>query len=257
MYTRKYDILYMVIKIERILMIYGIILAGGIGKRMETEKPKQFLCIGEKPIIVHTVEKFVLHNNIDFVIVLTPKDWINHTNNLLSKYLSNDNEKHYTVIEGGTTRNETIFNAINYIDEHFTLDDESIIVTHDAVRPFITHRIIKENIDCVKKFRATDTVISATDTIIESIDNNIINTIPERKYMYQGQTPQSFYAREFRDTYNSLTTDEKSILTDAAKIYVLKNKPVHLIKGETFNIKITYPYDLELAETLLKGGYKE
>ena len=103
------------------------------------------------------------------------------------------------------------------------------------------------------KYGATDTVIAATDTIVESTDGEKISSIPDRSVMYQGQTPQSFRAAELRETYYSLTEEEKAILTDATKIYVLKGKPVYLVRGESFNIKITYPYDLEVAETLLKG----
>ena len=88
------------------------------------------------------------------------------------------------------------------------------------------------------------------------MDNHVISQIPDRSKYYQGQTPQSFRAKEFKELYNSLTEEEKVILTDAAKVFVIKGKNVTLVKGETFNIKITYPYDLQLAETLL-GGEKD
>lgn len=234
-------------------MNYGIVVAGGIGARMGAEKPKQFLTIGNKPIIVHTVEKFVLCNELEKVIVLTPEDWIEYTRDLLKKHLGEKFAKKVVVIEGGAVRNETIMNAIKYIEASYGLDDDTIIITHDAVRPFVTHRIIKDNIEAVKKYGATDTVVPATDTIVESMNGETISHIPDRSKMYQGQTPQSFRAKELRDTYNSLSQEEKDILTDATKIYVLKGKPVKLVQGESFNIKITYPYDLEVAETLLKG----
>ena len=237
-------------------MNYGVVVAGGVGTRMGADKPKQFLNIGNKPIIVHTVEKFVLCNELEKIVVLTPEDWISFTKDLLRKHLGEGLMKRVAVIEGGATRNETIMNAIAHIEENYGLDDDTIIHTHDAVRPFVTHRIIKDNIEAVKKYGATDTVIAATDTIVESKDGDIISMIPDRSHMYQGQTPQSFRAAELRDTYNALTEDEKNILTDATKIYVLKGKPVKLVKGESFNIKITYPYDLEVAETLLKGESK-
>lgn len=235
------------------MMNYGAILAGGVGKRMGSEKPKQFLTIGDKPIIVHTVEKFVLSSDLDGIIVLTPREWIGYTRDVLTKYLGEENMKNIPVIEGGAVRNETIMNAIAYIEENWGLDEDTVILTHDAVRPFVTHRIIKDNVIGAIEYGATDTVVAATDTIVESEDGVTINSVPDRSKMYQGQTPQSFKAKELRETYMSLTEEEKDILTDATKIYVLKGKPVRLIKGESFNIKITYPYDLEVAETLLKG----
>lgn len=232
-------------------MIYAVILAGGVGERMgSTDMPKQFLEIKNKPIIAYTVEKFLMEPEFDKIIVLTPEKWIDHTQGILEKYIGK-NEK-IVVISGGATRNETIMNSIAYIEKENTLDDDTVIVTHDSVRPFVTHRIIKENIETAKKFGACDTVIPATDTIVESKDGDIISSIPERKMMYQGQTPQSFKAKMLRDIYESLSNEEKDILTDAAKILVLKNKPVKLVRGETFNIKITYPYDLKIAKSLLE-----
>ncbi len=232
--------------------IYGVVLAGGKGTRMgNVEKPKQFMNIGQKPIIIHTIEKFIMNDKIDKIIVLSPKQWIKHTQDLIRKYILNN--ENVIVIEGGTTRNETIMNAISYIEENFGLDEETIIVTHDSVRPFVTHRIIMENIESVKKYGACDTVIAATDTIVQSLDNSKITDIPDRTKMYQGQTPQSFRAKKLRDLYNNLTEEEKTILTDACKILVLKGEEVHLVEGEVFNIKITYPYDIKVAESLLGG----
>lgn len=235
-------------------MIFAVICAGGIGSRMgNVDKPKQYLKIGNKPIILHTIEKFLISNKFEQIIVLCPNTWISHTQDLVNKYIEiNDRIK---VIEGGKTRNDTIMNAIDYIEKTFGLDDETVIVTHDSVRPFLTHRIIEENIEATLKYGACDTVIPATDTIVESLDSDRISSIPDRKNMYQGQTPQSFKAKKLKELYLALTEEEKDILTDAAKIYVLKNEPIHMVQGEVFNIKLTYPYDLRVAETLLNMDY--
>ncbi len=232
-------------------MVFSVILAGGTGNRMgNTDKPKQFLTIKDKPIIIHTIEKFLSEPEFEKIIVLSPATWIEHTKKIIAKHIG-ENDK-VTVIAGGNTRNETIINSIDYIEQNYGLDDDTIIVTHDSVRPFVTHRIIKENIEAAKKFGACDTVIPATDTIVESVDGNVISAIPERKNMYQGQTPQSFKAKRLREIYLSLTDAQRDILTDAAKILVMKGQGVHLVDGETYNIKITYPYDLKIARSLLE-----
>ena len=232
-------------------MIFGAILAGGIGSRMgNVDKPKQFLHIGKKPILIHTVEKFIINDKFDKVIVLCPKQWLAYTKDLLDKHLPGND---VAVIEGGSRRNETIMNAIAYIEENYGMTDDTVLVTHDAVRPFVTHRIIEENIELAKQGIACNTVIPATDTIVESLDGETVSLIPDRSHYYQGQTPQSFGAARFKALYNSLSEDEKSILTDAAKVFVVKGDRVAIVKGETFNIKVTYPYDLQLAETLLGG----
>jgi 2-C-methyl-D-erythritol 4-phosphate cytidylyltransferase len=232
-------------------MIFAAILAGGLGSRMGgTDTPKQFLTLGDKPVIVHTIEKFVINDKIDKIIVLTPQNYINHTNHLIEKYIPNKDD--IIVIEGGQTRNDTIMNSINYINENYGIDDDSIIITHDSVRPFVTHRIIEDNIQAARKYGACDTVIPATDTIVESINGETIESIPVRDYYYQGQTPQSFKIKKLFNLIYSLTEEESNILTDACKIFTLKDEDVHLVEGEVTNIKITYPYDLKLANTILE-----
>ena len=235
-------------------MIFAAILAGGIGSRMGgTDTPKQFLPLGDRPVIVHTIEKFVINNNIDRIIVLTPQNFITHTNHLIEEYIG-DSQK-IVVIEGGKTRNDTIMNSISYIDENFGIDDDSIIITHDSVRPFVTYRIIEDNIEAAKRYVACDTVVPATDTIVESINGTTIESIPVRDYYYQGQTPQSFNIKKLFNLINSLTQEESEILTDACKIFTLKDEDVYLVDGEVTNIKITYPYDLKLANTILEDNH--
>lgn len=230
-------------------MIFATILAGGTGTRMgETEKPKQFLLLGEKPILVHTIEKFALNPKFDSIIILTPKEWINYTEDLIEKYVNREN---VMVVESGSTRLETLSNGIDYILENFEDDDEHIIVTHDAVRPFVSSRIIEDNIKYTKKYGACDTVIPTTDTIVKSEDGKIISEIPNRAHMYQGQTPQSFKLNKLNDLLNQLTEEEKDILTDAAKIFTLKGEDVYMVKGEVSNFKITYPYDIKLANSII------
>ena len=230
--------------------VYGVVLASEKSSRMgNAEKPKQFLELGDKPVIIHTIEKFVVHPGFEKVLVLAPQAWVSYTRDIVRKMIPL-HEK-IVVLAGGSTRNETIMNAIRYIEEQGNLDDETIIVTHDSVRPFVTHRILDENIEAAKQYGACDTVIPATDTIVESLDNTRITDIPNRKFMYQGQTPQSFRAKRLKEIYGALTEEEKAVLTDACKILVLKGEHVHLVQGEEFNIKITYPYDLVVAKTLL------
>jgi 2-C-methyl-D-erythritol 4-phosphate cytidylyltransferase len=234
-------------------MIYGVVLAGGVGSRMgNVGKPKQYLLIGDKPILIHTLEKFYMQSEFEKVLVLCPSEWMTHTKNLIRKYMK-ETEK-IVVLEGGDTRNETIMNAIDYIESEGKLDEETIIVTHDSVRPFVTQRILEENIRYAGEYGACDTAVAATDTIVCSEDNVVISDIPERRKMYQGQTPQTFQALKLKNLYHALSEEEKALLTDAAKIFVMKGEKVHIVEGEVFNIKITYPYDLRVAEALLQSG---
>ena len=233
-------------------MIYAGILAGGTGTRMGiSNMPKQFLDLGNKPIIIHTIEKFALESEFEKIVVGVHEDWISHTEDLVEKYLPNFKEK-VIITAGGKDRNSTIENIINVINEYRTLEDDDIVVTHDSVRPFITLRIIKDNIELAKQYDAVDTVVPAVDTIVESVDGEVITSIPNRSHYYQGQTPQTFSCKQFLELYGSLTNEEKIILTDACKIFVIKGKKVALAKGEYSNLKITTVTDLKMAKSMIE-----
>ena len=233
-------------------MIYAEILAGGKGTRMgNTEMPKQFLLLGKKPIFIHTVEQFLLNRRIEKILICCPEQWMAYTKDTLKKYHVDMGK--VVIVKGGLTRNETIQNGCNYIEQHFGLNDEDIILTHDAVRPFLNQRIIDDNINGAIQYGAVDTVVEAFDTIVHSIDGKIITDIPVRSEMYQGQTPQSFNIKLLMAFFDSLSEEEKEILTDACKALVIKGTAVHLVQGEVYNIKITTQHDLKVANGLLEG----
>ncbi len=231
-------------------MVYAEILAGGNGTRMgNTEMPKQFLMLGEKPIFIHTIEQFLLNSDIDKVILCCPKAWVSHAKDTIEKYIKDS--KNVEVVEGGKTRQDTVLKGCEYILKEYGIKEEDIIITHDAVRPFVTQRIIQDNIEAAKKYKAVDTVITATDTIVESKDGKVISNIPLRKEMYQGQTPQSFNLKLLMDVLENLNEEEKEILTDVCKAFVIKGRKVQIVEGEVYNIKITTLHDLKIANSIL------
>ena len=230
-------------------MIYAGILAGGVGSRMgATGMPKQFLSVAGKPIILHTVEKFLMCSRIDHIYIAVVRDYMSHMTDILRKEIG-DCER-ITVVEGGNDRNGSIVNVINTIRSSDS-DPDSILITHDAVRPFISARIIEENIDAAIEHGATDTVIPATDTIIRSTDGRVLDEIPVRDELYHGQTPQTFRIGWFEHDYYALSDEQKKILTDACKIFTLAGRDVHIVKGDSYNLKITTQFDLRLAEAIV------
>ncbi len=236
-------------------MIFGAIVAGGVGNRMNLSGlPKQFLPLGksQKPIIIHTLEKFLICEKLDFIYLGINKDWLGYAEELLDKY--DIDKKKVFIVPGGADRNLTILNIIEAIEKNHGESKEHIIVTHDAVRPFVTLRMLNENIEAAKECGACDTVTPAIDTIIESKDGKFISSVPQRSFMYQGQTPQTFNISELKRLYNDLTEEEKSILTDACKIFTFRNKPVKMVQGDAFNIKITTVSDYKIAEAIIGGN---
>jgi 2-C-methyl-D-erythritol 4-phosphate cytidylyltransferase len=237
-------------------MIFGAILAGGSGTRMHIGSlPKQFLSLDGKPIIIHTLEKMLMCSRIDIIYIGVNPAWIGYMGDLLEKY-DLDTDK-VALTPGGKNRNDTIFNIINDIEKKYGEDENNIIITHDAVRPFVTLRILEESIDNAILYGACDTVVPAVDTIVMSKDAEQIDSIPDRAMMYQGQTPQTFKIDLLKSLYKQLKPSEKSILTDACKICVMKGAPVKLIRGNSANIKITTVSDYKIAQAIVGGNIAE
>ncbi len=236
-------------------MVFAAVLAGGIGSRMGANTPKQYLKVGGETILTRSVRKFLEDPVIHHVVVLTPADWIDYTRDLLENALGKT--ERLTVLEGGATRNDTLENAIRFLDATYAFDDDSILVTHDAVRPFFTKRILRENIEAAKTYGACGTAIPATDTILRSKEGDVIDFIPDRSELYQMQTPQTFQARKLERLMASLSPEERDILTDGCKIFTMKGEPCAIVRGEPFNIKITYPFDLKLGEAVVASRLDE
>lgn len=228
-------------------MLYAQVMAGGLGKRMgNTERPKQFLTLAGKPIVIHTIEKFTLSSEFKAIIVSTHPQWLQYMQDIVNKYIS---DSRVVVIDGGAERNDTVINAINYIESNFGVQPDDVLMMHDAVRPFITRTIIKDNIEAANTYKAVDTVIAATDTIVKA-ENEKVSEIPVRELMYQGQTPQTVNISEFKKIFNELSEDQKNILSDSAKVMLLGGHDVGIVKGAVGNFKITTPYDLKIAEII-------
>jgi len=233
-------------------MILAAILAGGTGSRMGGGNlPKQFLPLGGKPILVRAAEQFLTHPQVEGIIVLAPASWLDFTRDLLDGHLPQGHN--VIVAEGGKTRNDTLRRALDCVRERFGEDDH-ILLTHDAARPFVTHRIIGDNIALARAHGACATVVPACDTIMQSEDGQYISRIPPREAMYQAQTPQTFTCHMLRALMDALLPEEEATLTDACKIFALRGEPVALARGEASNIKITYPLDLAVAQAIQESG---
>ena len=220
-------------------MTYAIIAAGGQGMRFGADIPKQFTLIDGIPILRLTVDRFEETAEIDKIIIACPEDFREMTEKILRGTAKT------AITEGGATRNDTIMKAIDYIEKTDGLDESTIIVTHDAVRPFVTSEIIRESIVSAEENGASVAAIEAVDTMIITEDGKTVSEVPDRSKIYHVQTPQTFRALKLRELYNSLTEEEKNSLTDCSKIFLYKNEKVAIIKGDRKNIKITYQSDVK------------
>lgn len=232
-------------------MNIAIILASGSGTRVRNSRiPKQFIEINDKPIVLHTLEKFINNQNIDQIIIVCNYDWINYLKQIMEKLFKKANNYH--IICGGLTRNDSIKKGLDYINKNLPSKKDDIILTHDAARIFVSTKIINENIEYAKKYGVVDTVVATTDTIVCSSDGKKIDTIPNRNYLYNCQTPQTFKLEILNKIYEQIYGDT----SDACSLAVESGYYVHLLIGEYTNIKITTDFDLAIAEFLLKKNNK-
>ena len=226
-------------------MIYGAVLAGGTGERLGIGMPKQFYKIGGKPILIHSVEAFLKVDEFDYVIVSSPKEHIEKTKVIIDEYIG-DTEK-IIVIEGGVTRNDTILNSIEQTDKK----EGSIMVTHDAARIFVSPEQIQKSIDYAKEHTASCPVIPSTDVIFKSMDKMHLDEIPLRNNLVRAQTPQGFKITKFIEIYDDLTDDEIKLLDEAMALFHLRGEDIRLFEGDPSNFKITNPFDIDVARTIL------
>lgn len=229
-------------------MVYGVLLAGGMGTRLGLPVPKQFLKLGSRTLLEHTVEKFALSEDIVHTVVVVPENWYEQSYEIIQKL----DFSNVSLCVGGKTRQESLYNGLIWLKEHFDIDGSHIAVSHDVARPFVTTRMIKDNIEMCKKYGAADTVISSPDTIVNSKNKTTIFDVPAREEMYLGQTPQTFYIEQFVEIYKHLEPGYLEKVTDAARILSDNDVNVALVKGDVSNMKITTMFDLNVANSILK-----
>lgn len=230
-------------------MICAAMLAGGVGSRLKQGKPKQFVNINNKPILVHSVETFLNVDELDKIIVSSPKECIDKTKNLMEEYFPQNDR--IVVIEGGKTRNDTILNSIYYMKNQ-NCEDDSILVTHDASRIFVSEKLIEDSIKYAIEVGAASAVIPATDVIFESKEDGKLTDVPLRKYLCHAQTPQSFNIDKFLEIYEDLSDEEIAKLDEAMVLFHLRNSDIKLFPGNQGNFKITRPFDIIMAEAIFK-----
>ena len=154
------------------------------------------------------------------------------------------------MIDGGSDRNSTVMNIVNAIKSQFAVKKGDIILTHDAVRPFLTDRMIEENIIAALKYSACGTYVKCVDTIISAPDGEVVESTLDRSTLYRAQTPQSFDITLLDKYYSELDDEQRAGLTDTCSIFTANGEKIHIVEGDAINIKITTDSDLIIAKLL-------
>ncbi|WEG07892.1 bifunctional cytidylyltransferase/SDR family oxidoreductase [Microbacterium horticulturae] len=224
----------------------AVVLAGGIGVRVGLGIPKQLIKIAGKAIVEHTLESLENSALIDEIIIMMNASSIHELDHLLD----HDRFPKLTrILPGGQTRNDTTQLAIAALE-----GDDTKVLFHDAVRPFIDDRIIRDCVDALDEYDAVDTAIPSADTIVRIDDSGRITDIPNRATLRRGQTPQAFRLGTIRRAYEVARTDPGFTATDDCGVVFtyLPDVPIHVIEGTAENMKVTEPIDVHIADKLFQ-----
>ncbi len=235
------------------MMNIGVIFAGGVGRRMNTKgKPKQFLEVHGKPIIVHTIDIFQNTEAIDAVVVVCVSDWLDYMNNLVERF---NLTKVKAVVAGGETGQMSIFKGLEAAEQLAT--DDAVVLIHDGVRPFINEEVINANIQSVKETGSAVTSVRAKETVVLVNDSSKISEVVDRTRSFIAKAPQSFYLSDIlsveRDAISKGITDA----IDSSTLMGMYNRELTIVEGPYENIKITTPDDFYMFKALYDARENE
>lgn len=225
----------------------AIIFAGGTGQRMNTKtKPKQFLELHGKPIIIYTMEQFEQSDRIDGIIVVCLADWIDYCWKLVSKF---GLKKVVSIIPGGKTGFESRRNGVIEASMKFPLD--SVALMHDGVRPLIDSKTISDDIDSVLQYGSAITVAPAQETITIKSDDGTVGEIFDRSKCEIAKAPQCFYLGDLLKIHNKAFDEGIEDCIDTAFLMKSYGYKLHTVTGLTENIKITTPSDFYMFRAII------
>lgn len=235
-------------------MNIGVIFAGGVGSRMHSkDKPKQFLEIFNKPIIIHTLEHFEKNNEIDAVVIASVEEWIPYLEELIYKFRIQKVKK---IVPGGETGQLSIYNGILAAKE-VAGNEKSIVLIHDGVRPLINSELLTQNIECVKKYGCCITSGIVKETIVVVDDTNKIVEVPSRERSRVAKAPQSFWLDEILEVQNKAVAEGVTNAIDSCTLMKSYGYNLYMIDGPYENIKITTPDDFFTMRAVLEARENE
>lgn len=225
----------------------AVILAAGSGSRTGLSTPKQFLPLGGKTVLEHSVQTFHDHPGIDQVVIVTSTEFIPKVQDMVKA----DNWTKVTaVLPGGKERFDSSLAAVH----HFSNNPDLVMLFHDAARPLVSARIISDTLNAMETFNAVDVAIPAVDTIVQcDAAGTVMESVQNRNLLWRMQTPQGFRQKTIAKAYEIALMDSGFTATDdcGTVLRYLPHEKVGIVRGDEKNIKLTYADDLPLMEFLL------
>lgn len=230
--------------------VVAIVFAGGVGSRMGGNLPKQFMEVLGKPVLAWTLEVFERHPRVDSIVLVANGAHLDDTKSLCERY---GITKVVTVVEGGVSAQESIYNGLCAVSDMGAGPDE-VVLLNDGVRPYVDAAVIDAVIDSVNVYGNGVTFTPCYETIVLSRDGAKISAIPTRKESYTAQAPQGFKLGELLEAHRKVRSLQEGYegLVDQATLYWKLGLSIHLVPGNRGNIKITTPEDICMLEALIK-----
>jgi 2-C-methyl-D-erythritol 4-phosphate cytidylyltransferase len=233
-------------------MTTALIFAGGTGRRMNARaKPKQFLELHGKPIIIYTLEHFEAHPEIEGIVVVCLESRIPELAHMVRRY---DLEKIDEIVPGGGGADKSIYNGLKTLENKCAPDD--IVLIHDGVRPLINAELISANIAKVKECGNAITVEAVTESVVMLNGSGTVAEVPPREKMYAAKAPQSFRYGDIWDLYRRADRDGFGTV-DSAHLCSIYGVEMHTVISTPNNIKITAPADYYIFRALFEAMENE
>lgn len=226
---------------------YALIVAGGTGTRFGADRPKQYLPLGDREVLCYSYGAFCDCEQISGVVIVAQNMWHDHVRALCRAH---GDQKLLAIAAAGDDRRASVRNGLK-VFEDLGLAKGSVVLVHDAARPFLTNDVILENIAVTKEHGACCTVVPCTDTPIVSTDGATIEQMPPRSTVYLSQTPQSFSMELLIEAHDSVPADAPDVTDDCSLVRRIGHA-VRLVTGTQNLFKITRAQDLIMAQNLLE-----
>ena len=231
-------------------MNIAVIFAGGVGSRMHSkQRPKQFLEMYNKPIIIHTLEHFECHPMIDAIVVVCVEGWMDYLRELLYKFRI---EKVQKIVPGGATGQLSIYNGLCAAKE-LAGQQQAIVLIHDGVRPLIDDKLITDNIHSVEKHGSAITTAVVKETVLVVKEDGSIDYVPSRSHSRIAKAPQSFYLEDILAAHQRALAEGQDNFIDSCTMMQHFGKRLYLVDGPDENIKITTPQDFYSMRAILEA----
>ena len=225
----------------------AVVLSGGVGSRMGLEIPKQYVVVGDRPIISYSVQQFLNNSLTDAIVIVVANEWRNFVEKHVSKLLP---QKPVYYAEAGETRQYSVYNGLKVVSEYVN-SPEDIVLIHDAARPLVSQDLINRCYTSCEEVDGVMPVVPVKDTTYLSEDGIHIQSLLNRNHLWSGQAPEAFRLVKYLKIHEDMPKEELLKINGSTELAFKVGLNCQMIEGDSMNFKITTPEDLSNFEAII------